>query len=120
MIWDTKRASFDIVPSRSVFPKSSTILDLVKSLLYKVCSLTRVLFDTEAHNCLWDEDLKKMDGEALTLGDVQTFYFLAACFLVVAFFAWAKSWDEFLVKGGGDCRDLNEDMDPLFFDSFQF
>ena len=86
MIWDTKGGNFDIVPRRFVFPKSSTILDLEKSLLCKVRSLTRVLFDIEAHNFAWDEDLKKMDGEALTLRDVCTFCFLADGFLVVAFF----------------------------------
>ena len=40
------------------------------SLLCKLRLLIRVLFDTEAHNFAWDEDLKKMDGEALTLGNV--------------------------------------------------
>ena len=71
MICDTKGDNFDIVPSRLlVFPKSSTILDLAKSLLCKLRSLTRVLFDTEAHNFAWDGDLKYMDGETLTLGDV--------------------------------------------------
>ena len=56
------------MPRRFVSPKSSTILDFAKSLLCKVSSLIRFLFDTEAHNFACDDDLKKMDGEALTLG----------------------------------------------------
>ena len=85
-----------------------------------VCSLTRVLFDIKAHNFSWDEDLKKMDGETLTLGDIWTFCFLAIGFLVVASFAWVDSRDEFLVLGGGDGRDSKEDVNPLFFGSFQY
>ena len=64
------------------YPEFSKVLG---SLLCKVRSLTRVLFDIEAYYLAWDEYLKKMDGEALTLGDVRTFYFLAVGFLVVAF-----------------------------------
>ena len=74
------------MPNRFVFPKSSTIVDLAKSLLCKVRSLTRVLFDTKAHNLAWDKDLKKMDREALTLRDFRTFCLLLAGFFVVAFF----------------------------------
>ena len=66
MIWDTKGGSFDTMLSRFVSPESSTIPNSTKSLLCKVRSFTRVLFDTEAHNFAWDEDLKKMDREALT------------------------------------------------------
>ena len=70
MIWDTKGGSFDTVPSRFVSPKSSTIPDFEKSLVCKERSLTRILFDTKAYNFAWDEDLKKMDGETLNLGDI--------------------------------------------------
>ena len=40
------------------------------SLLWKVRSLKWVLFDIKAHNLAWDEDLERMDGEALTFRDV--------------------------------------------------
>ena len=84
-------------------------------MLCKVPSLTRVLFDIEAHNFTWDEDLRKMDREAHTLGDVCTFCFLATCLLIVAFFVWADNWDNFLMVGDGEGRDLEEDVNPLFF-----
>ena len=70
MICNTKGGRFDTVPSRFVSPKSSTILDMAKSLLCKVHSLKRVLFDIEAHNFTWDVNLKKMDGVAFTLRDI--------------------------------------------------
>ena len=73
MIWDKKGGSFDTILSRFIPPKSSTIPDLEKSLLCKIRSLNKVLFDIEAQNLAWDEDLKKMDGVTLTLGYVQTF-----------------------------------------------
>ena len=47
--------------------------------------------------------------------DVCTFFFL-----VTAFFAWADSWDDFLVEGGGDGRDSEEDVNPLFSGSFHY
>ena len=81
MIWDTKGGIFDTMPSRFVSPKSSTILSLAKFLLCKLCLLTKVLYDTEAHNLAWDEDLKKMDGKALSFVDVKTF-----CFFMIGFF----------------------------------
>ena len=59
IICDTKGGSFDTIPSRFVSPKSSTILDLEKSLLCKVCSLTRVLFDSKPYNFTWEVNLKK-------------------------------------------------------------
>ena len=120
MIWDTKGGNFYTVPRRLVSPKSSTIPNLEKSLLCKVRSLTRVLFDIEAHNFVWDEDLKKKDGEALTLGDICTFCFFVVGFLFVAFFAQADSQDDFLMARGGDGRDSKEDMNSLFSTSFQF
>ena len=119
MIWDTKGGSFDTVPSILVSPKSFIILDLEKFLLYKERSPIRVLFCTEAHNFAWDEDLKNMDGEVLTLEDVCTLCFLVIGFLVAAFFAWFDSLDGFLVAGGGDGRDLKEDVNPLFSGLFQ-
>ena len=84
MIRDTKGGNFDTVPSRFVFLKSSTILDLVKSLICKVCSLTRI---QRPHNFAREADLEKMDGEALTFGDVQTFCFLVVGFLGSTFLA---------------------------------
>ena len=88
MICHMKGGSFDILPSRFVSPKSSTIPNMAKSFLCKVHSLTRVLFDAEAHNFTWDANLKKMDGVAFTLGDIRTLYFLAIGFLIATFFAW--------------------------------
>ena len=82
------------MPSGFIYPKSSTIQDLAKCLLWKVSLLTWVLFDTMSHNLAWDEDLKKIDGKALTLGDVQTF-----CLLVATFFDWPDRQDDFLVEG---------------------
>ena len=55
-----------------------------------------------------------MDGEALTLGDIRILCFLAIGFLIAAFFAWAKKRDDFLMEGGGDDRDSEEDENPLF------
>ena len=70
MTYGMKRGSFDIVPNIFVSPKSSIIPNLEKSLLCKVRSLRRVLFDIEAHNFTWEVDFKKMDREALTFEDV--------------------------------------------------
>ena len=61
-----------------------------------------------------------MDGEALTSEDVCTFCFLATSFLVVAFFAWDESQDDFLMEIGGYGRDYEEDVNHLFFVSFQY
>ena len=119
MIWDTKGVSFDTVPSILVSPKSFSILNLAKFLLCMEILLKMVLFGTKAHNFAWDEDLKNMDGEALTLEDVCTLCFLVTGFLVAAFFAWFDSLDNFLVAGGGDGRDSEEDMNPLFNGSFK-
>ena len=119
MIWDMRGGSFDTVPSILVSPKSFTILDLAKSLLCKVRSLTRVRFGIEAHNFTWDEDLKNMDGKALTLEDVCTLCFLVASFLVASFFAWFEHLEGFHVVGGGDSRDSEEEVNPLFSCSFQ-
>ena len=113
MISNMKGGSFDTVPSRFVSPKSSNILNSEKSLLCNVCSLTRVLFYTKAHNFAWDEDLKNMDGEALTLGDVRTL-----CFLVDAFFAWADERNNFLMEDGGNNNDSDEEKRSIFFGSF--
>ena len=84
----------------------------------KVCSLTRVLFYTEAHNFSWDEDLKKMDGEALTLGDVRTLCFLVVGFLVAAFFAWADELNDFLMEDGGDNNNSDKEKMSIFSGSF--
>ena len=110
--------SFYTVPSRFVSSKSATIPNLAKSLLCKVRSLTRVLFDTKAYNFAWEGNLKKIDREELTFVDVQTFFFLAAIFLGAAFLFWVDKLDDFLVKNGGGGRDLEEDVDPLFSNSF--
>ena len=87
MICDMKGGSFDTIPSRFVSLKSSTIPDLEKYLLCKVRSLTRVLFNIKAHNFAWEVNLKKLDREALTFRDVQTFCFLFAGFLGATFLA---------------------------------
>ena len=112
--------SFDTIPNRFNSPKSSTIPDLEKSLLCKERSLTRVLFDIEAHNFAWDEDLKNMDGKTLTFRDIRTFCFFVIGFLGVVSLAWVDKQNAFLMEGDGDGRDLEEDMDPLFFGSFQY
>ena len=90
----------------------------IGKLLCKVCSLTRVLFYTEAHNFAGDEDLKKMDGEALTLGDVRTLCFLVVGFLVATFFAWSDERNNFLMEDGGDNNDSDEEKRPIFSGSF--
>ena len=56
-----------------------------------------------------------MAGETLTLGDVCTFCFLVVEFLVVIFFAWANSRDEFLVAGGRHGKDSENNVNPLFW-----
>ena len=85
-IYATKGGNFNKVSSKFVSTSNSTIPKHSLSLVCKVCSLTRVLFNIEAHNFAWDEDLKKkIDEEALTFGDVRTF-----CFLAVGFFGRAK------------------------------
>ena len=73
MICNTKGGSFDTVPRRFVSPKSSIIPDLEKSLLCKVRSLTRVLFDIEAHNFAWDDNLKKKWMERHLLWETSEF-----------------------------------------------
>ena len=73
-------------PAYSTHPKVPLSLILEKSLLYKLRSLTRVHFNTEAHKFPWDEDLKRTDEEALTFGDVRTFLFLAIGFFGRPFF----------------------------------
>ena len=61
-----------------------------------------------------------MDGEILTLGDVCTLCFLAAYFLVTAFFAWVDSQNDFLVVGGEHGRDSKMDVNPLISGLFQY
>ena len=109
-----KGGSFDTVPRKFVSPKSSNILNSKKSLLCKVCSATRILFYTEAYNFSWDEDLKKMDREALTLGDVQTLCFLVVGFLVAAFFVWADELNDFLMEDGGNNNDSDKEKMSIF------
>ena len=65
-IYATKGGSFDKVSNWFVSPRNSIISERSKSLACKVRSLTRIIFDTEARNFAWDENLKKMDGVALT------------------------------------------------------
>ena len=62
-IFGTKRGSFDMVSSRFVSLRNSTFQENSKSLVCKVHSLTRVLFEIKAHNFAWKADLEKKKTE---------------------------------------------------------
>ena len=55
-----------------------------------------------------------MDREALTFGDVRTFYFLVVGFLGSTFLAWANKHDNFLMEGNGGGRTLKTTWIPYF------
>ena len=60
-----------------------------------------------------------MDGEALTLGDIQTFCFLAVDFFGVAFFDLVERLKDFIVEGEGGTCDLEDEEEPFFSGSFK-
>ena len=72
---------------------------------------------TESHNFVWDADLKKIDGEILTLVGVQTFSFFIDGLFDHAFLDWVDRWADFLVKGEGFVIDSKEEQFPFFYDS---